>query len=90
MSHLHLLPIQIHLGFSHLAFQQAVLKSGFDDFDVGIMLTILDAAFVELQNMDLLSNELLNIVRHDYANRKSYYKLKTVVRKNNGFQAGKP
>lgn len=59
--------------------QQALLKTGLkqsDNLDFALILSLLAAAQIELQNMDVLSHELMNIVRHEEANRKSYYRRK--------------
>ena len=59
--------------------QQALLKTGLkqsDDLDFALILSLLAKAQIELQNMDVLSHELMNTVRHEQANRKSYYRRK--------------
>ena len=68
-----------NMMFSHASIEQAALKSGIanaDDFDFALLVMLIGAANVELQNIDLLNEELMRIVRQQEANKKSYHKKK--------------
>ena len=54
-----------------------------DDFDFCLLLALLSAAQIELQNLDLLSHELKRHIKREEIKRKSYYKRKNKDTSNN-------